>query len=219
MCADFRNFTLLSTTRQAGFFSACGRHSVRCPDCSKWRYLQKLYKVFVAFLCACVCVCFEDAIFWAGVDWRNPPPLSYLPPRLSSFLSAHSLSSPQTSRCNSDPSSPLPFLGFKVTKSKRAYANWRWQVSTWTTAERKNQCYLSLTYFNAKTVYWVQKQYFSLFCFFSSPHKILSQHLQYHLRYQSSATTAAAVIQELFISLWLLYTYVCIWARWWLHKF
>lgn len=40
------------------------------------------------------------------------------------------------------------------------------------------------------------------------PPQILLQHLEYHLRYQINATTAAAVIQEWFISL--IVMYVCI---------
>lgn len=53
------------------------------------------------------------------------------------------------------------FLNSRWQK-QRPYANWQWQVSTWTTAERKkNQRYLSLIYFNAKTVYWVQTVFVS----------------------------------------------------------
>lgn len=67
------------------------------------------------------------------------------------------------------------------------------KISTWTTAERKKR-YLSLIYFNAKNCLLGTN------AVFFTPPEILWQHLQYYLWYQISTTTAAAVIQELYIS-------------------
>lgn len=107
----------LSTSDKRNWIFTCGRHRICFPDCSKSRYLQKLYKVAFFFFFS-LCVCFEDAIFWTGVDWRSPPPtpLPLYPVVFLHLSQCTLLSGPQTSRCNSNPSSPLPFLGFKVAK-------------------------------------------------------------------------------------------------------
>lgn len=127
---------------------------------------QDTYRSFIRwhFSFSFLCVCFEDAIFWTGVDWRSPPPtpLPLYPVVFLHLSQCTLLSGPQTSRYNSNPSSPLPFLGFKVAKKSKE----RMQTGNGRLAlgllQRgiKNQCYLSLIYFKAKTVYWVQKQYF-----------------------------------------------------------
>lgn len=135
-----------------------------------------------------------------GVDWRNatPPPLPcfffffYPPSVLKAILKTALVSSR---------------LPFSSNPEQRRYAN-RWgQVSTWTTAKtrgkkKKNtpQCYLSLIYFNAESVYWVQTFYF-----FSSlaPKKYCCN---IH-RYQTSPTAAAAVIQVVYISVFVCFEF------------
>lgn len=83
---------------------------------------QDTYRSFIrwhfSFSFSFLCVCFEDAIFWTGVDWRSPPrtPLPLYPVVFLHLSQCTLLSGPQTSRYNSNPSSPLPFLGFKVAK-------------------------------------------------------------------------------------------------------
>lgn len=179
-------------TREAGFSSVA--NTVVCfltavNEGVYWSFIRFLWHVHTA----------GDAIFWAGVDWRR---------HLLSLKAL--LSDPQNRLVQLWPQLTSAFFSdFRWYKAKTicklAMTGWHLDY-----CREKNQRYLSLIYFNAKTVYWVHKQYFS-------PPKILLWHLQYHLRYQISATTAAAVIQELFISL--IVMYVCIWARWWLLKF
>lgn len=147
----------LSTSDKRSWIFTCGRHSICFPDCSKSRYLQKLYKVaFFFFFSLCV---FGRCHILNRCRLEKPAPHPVVFLHLSQCTL---LSGPQTSRCDSNPSSPLPFLGFKVAKKSKE----RMQTGNGRLAlgllQRgiKNQCYLSLIYFKAKTVYWVQKQYF-----------------------------------------------------------
>lgn len=114
-------------------------------DCSKWRYLLKLYMVFMAL------PWFGRCRIWRRCRLEKAPSFSQ---------STHVQSSNLLVQLWPQLTSAF-FLNSRWQK-QRPYANWQWQVSTWTTAERKkNQRYLSLIYFNAKTVYWVQTVFVS----------------------------------------------------------
>lgn len=67
-----------------------------------------------------------DAMFWAGVGWRRP--------LLS--LSKHSCPILKPLGATLTPAHLCLFSNSRWQK-QRPYANWQWQVSTWTTAERK----------------------------------------------------------------------------------
>lgn len=165
-------------------------------DCSKWRYLLKLYKGFHGIL---------------RVFWRCHILTRCRLEKAPSFSQKHSCPILKPLGATLTPAHLCLFSQILGDKSKDHMQTGNDRLALGLLQRERNQSYLSLIYFNAKTVYWVQKQYFSL------PPKILLQHLQYHPRYQISATTAAAVIQDLFISP--IVMYVCIWARWWLHTF
>lgn len=63
----------------------------------------------------------EMPYFWAGVDWRRPPPFFHPSKPLGATLTpAH-----------------LCLFSDSRWQKLRPYANWQRQVSTWTTADRK----------------------------------------------------------------------------------
>lgn len=81
----------LSTSDKRSWIFTCGRHSICFSDCSKSRYLQKLYKVaFFFFFSLCV---FGRCHILNRCRLEKPAPHSPtpLPRRLSSSLSMHSL--------------------------------------------------------------------------------------------------------------------------------
>lgn len=122
--------------RLYGFISCFSRHQTReaglshsmFSDCSKWRYICWSFIRFSWHCHVFFFFFFGDAIFWAGVGWRRP------------LLSLKALlSDPQTPPPSVQlwPQLTSAFFSDSRWHKQRPYANWQWQVSTWTTAERK----------------------------------------------------------------------------------
>lgn len=150
----------LSTSDKRNWIFTCGRHRICFPDCSKSRYLQKLYKVAFFFF-------FSLCVFWRCHilnRCRLKKPAPHSPTPSSFFISLSALSCPV-----------LKPLGTTLTPAHLClFSDSRWQKKSKERMQTgngrlalgllqrgiKNQCYLSLIYFKAKTVYWVQKQYF-----------------------------------------------------------
>lgn len=162
-------------------------------DCSKWRYLLKLYMLlfFLAFSW------FGRCHIWRRCRLEKAPSFSQ---------STHVRSSSLLVQLWPQLTSAF-FLNSRWQK-QRPYANWQWQVSTWTTAERKNQRYLSLIYFNAKTVYWVQA------VFFSHRNTVATSTVPSRVPDQCNHSCCSNPRVVYFSQIVM---YVCIWARWWLH--